>query len=72
MSAAVLTPAGIDQPLSAIDASRLFGVTPATIRKWAQLGHITAIDIGAAGQKLYRLIDIARYERSTRTRAGRN
>lgn len=69
--ASVLTPDGLNQLLTPSEASTIFGVGAATIRKWAQLGKIQPAGMDRAGRKLYRLIDIARYERETRTRSGR-
>lgn len=71
MPGAVLTPDGINQLLTPSEASRLFNVTPATIRKWAQLKKIEPSGIDTTGRKLYRLIDIARYEKQTRKQSGR-
>ncbi|HVX56251.1 MAG TPA: helix-turn-helix domain-containing protein [Candidatus Saccharimonadales bacterium] len=68
---AVLTPDGLNQLLTPAEASSLFGVQAATIRKWAQLGHIQAAGLDKAGRKLYRLIDIAKYEKETRVASGR-
>ncbi|AZS07339.1 MerR-like transcriptional regulator [Gordonia phage Dorito] len=62
---------GIDSLLTPAQASQIFDVTPATIRKWSQLGKIQPAGLDEAGRKLYRLIDIARYEKQTRHRAGR-
>lgn len=67
----VFTPDGINQLLTTAEASSIFGVQAATIRKWAQLGHIQPAGIDKGGRKLYRLIDIARYERETRIASGR-
>jgi hypothetical protein len=71
LPAAVITLDGINQLLTPAEASRLFDVTPATIRKWAQLGKITPAGLDPAGRNLYRLIDIARYEKQTRAQSGR-
>jgi DNA-binding transcriptional MerR regulator len=67
----VITPDGINQLLTPAEASRIFDVTPATIRKWAQLGKIQAAGLDTAHRPLYRLIDIARYEKQTRQQSGR-
>lgn len=71
MAAAVIAFDGINQLLTPAEASRLFDVTPATIRKWAQLGKIRPAGLDPAGRPLYRLIDIARYEKETRLQSGR-
>jgi excisionase family DNA binding protein len=68
---AVLTPDGAQQLLTTAQAATLLGVTAATIRKWAQLGHIHATGLDQAGRKLYRLIDVAQYEKTTRIPSGR-
>lgn len=68
---AVLTPDGLDQDLTTAEASRIFGVAAATIRKWAQLGKIHPSGIDRAGRKLYKLRHIAQYEKETRIRSGR-
>lgn len=57
--------------LTTAQAATICGVTAATIRKWAQLGHIEAVGLDRAGRKLYRLIDVARYEKQTRVASGR-
>lgn len=68
---ALWTPDGINQLLTPAEASSLFNVTAATIRKWAQLGHITPAGLDTAGRKLYRLKDVAAYEKTTRVASGR-
>lgn len=68
---AIDTPNGLDTLLNCVEASTIFGVQAATIRKWASLGHITAAGLDERGRKLYRLGDIARYELQTRHAAGR-
>ncbi|MFF1507772.1 hypothetical protein [Streptomyces sp. NPDC058326] len=56
-------PALIPGPLAAEEA----GVAPATIRKWVQLGHLTAA--GRAGRaQLFRLEDVFAAERTARRR----
>lgn len=69
---AVLTTDGLEQQLNTTEASTIFGVQAATIRKWASLGKIEAVGEDARHRKLYRLIDIARYEKATRAAAGRS
>lgn len=68
---AVLATDGLDSQLTAVEASSIFGVTAATIRKWASLGKIKAVGMDRRGRKLYRLGDIALYEKQTRQAAGR-
>lgn len=67
----VLANDGLNSLLTTAEASSVFNVTAATIRKWAQLDKIQAVGMDQSGRKLYRLGDIALYERSTRQRAGR-
>lgn len=67
-----LTLDGMNSLLTPAEASRIFEVTPATIRKWSQLGKIQPAGLDASGRNLYRLIDIARYEKETRQRSGRD
>ena len=51
-------------------AAREIGVAPATIRKWVQLGRLTAA--GRAGRALlFRLEDVFAAERSARGRGKR-
>ncbi|MEU5973615.1 hypothetical protein [Streptomyces sp. NPDC047315] len=60
-----LTPTLLPGPLAAAEA----GVAPATIRKWVQLGLLTAA--GKAGRaQLFRLEDVFAAERAAR-RGGR-
>ncbi|MDX3454337.1 hypothetical protein PV396_20725 [Streptomyces sp. ME02-8801-2C] len=52
-------------------AAREIGVAPATIRKWVQLGRLTAA--GRAGRALlFRLEDVFAAERATRAAARRS
>ncbi|MGW4720480.1 hypothetical protein [Nocardia sp. NPDC004260] len=62
---------GLEQKMTTVEASSVFNVTAALIRKWASLGKIQAVGMDLRGRKLYRLIDIARYEQQTRRAAGR-
>jgi len=62
---------GLDSKLTATEASSVFNVTAALVRKWASLGKIHAVGLDPRGRKLYRLIDLARYEQETRRAAGR-
>lgn len=68
----ILETDGLEQKLTTVEASTLFGVTTATIRKWASLGKIHAVGIDRSGRKLYRLGDLALYEKQTRHAAGRD
>jgi predicted site-specific integrase-resolvase len=63
---------GLDQKMTAVEASSVFGVSADLIRKWASLGKIEAVGMDRRGRKLYKLIDIARYEQQTRRAAGRS
>lgn len=67
----VAVPEGIDSLITTNEAASLCGVTAEAIRLWAHRGIITAAGIDERGRKLYRLIDIAKAERSTRDRARR-
>jgi hypothetical protein len=67
----ILSPGGDDPLLNPNQASQVFTVTPATIRKWAQLGKIAPAGLDPEGRKLYRRNDIARYELKTRRSSGR-
>jgi DNA-binding transcriptional MerR regulator len=68
----ILETDGLDQQVTTTEASTLFGVTAAAIRKWASLGKIDAVGIDRCGRKLYRLGDLALYEKRTRHAAGRD
>lgn len=68
---AVLTTDGIESKLTAVEASAIFQVTAATIRKWASLKKIYAVGMDERNRKLYRLGDIALCEKETRRAAGR-
>ena len=68
---AVLTFDGVDSLLTPAEAAEICDVTPATIRKWAQLGKIQPSGLDRHGRKLYRLGDVAEYEKLTRVRSGR-
>ncbi|WP_432032756.1 MerR family transcriptional regulator [Streptomyces antibioticus] len=46
-------------------------VTPATIRKWRERGHLTPAGLDDRGHPLYALPDLAAAERATRGRALR-
>lgn len=61
------------EPVTPEEASRSLPIHggAATIRKWAQLKKIEPAGLDKNGRKLYRRIDIIRYEYQTRHRAGR-
>ncbi|MEU9332009.1 hypothetical protein AB0D49_02465 [Streptomyces sp. NPDC048290] len=62
-------PAPLPTLLPAPLAAREAGVAPATLRKWVQLGRLTAV--GRAGRAhLYRLEDVFAAERAARRRTG--
>ncbi len=69
--AAILTPNGIDDLITTNQAATLCGVTTAAIRQWAHRNQLAPAGIDERGRKLYRLIDVARAEHATRTRARR-
>lgn len=62
---------GVDSLLTPNEAAEICDVAPATIRKWAQLGKIRPAGLDSQGRKLYRLGDVAEYEKKTRVRSGR-
>lgn len=68
---AILIPNSIDDLITASEAATLCGVTQTAIRKWAHRNQLTAAGIDHRGRKLYRVIDVARAEHTTRTRARR-
>lgn len=61
------------EPVTPEEASRSLPIHggATTIRKWAQLKRIEPAGLDKNGRKLYRRIDIIRYEHQTRHRAGR-
>lgn len=69
--AAILIPNSIDDLITVNEAATLCGVTAAAIRQWASRNLIAAAGLDERGRKLYRLIDIAKAEKATRTRARR-
>lgn len=69
--AAITIPTGINDLITTTQAATLCGVGVTAIRNWAHRGTITAAGIDHQGRKLYRLIDIAKAERATRTKARR-
>lgn len=68
---AVLTPEGIDSKITASEAAALCGVALCTITKWAREQRIEPVGLSPQGRKLYRLLDVAKAEHATRTRARR-
>jgi DNA-binding transcriptional MerR regulator len=68
---AIHTPDGIDSLITANEAATLCGVSADAIRKWLQRGLLTVEGLDERGRNLYRLIDVAKAERSTRDRARR-
>jgi hypothetical protein len=72
MMNAVLTTEGINDKITAVEAAAVYGVKAATIRKWASLKKIEAVGEDRQHRKLYRVIDVARYEKETRRAAGRS
>lgn len=63
-----------------LDAAKVMGVKPATIRTWTRRGYtdrdgteqrLYPCGMDENGRKLYRLLDVAKAERATRKRAGR-
>ncbi|MFE0243272.1 MerR family transcriptional regulator [[Kitasatospora] papulosa] len=46
-------------------------IRPTTIRDWASRGHLPRAGLTEAGHPMYRLVDVARAERATRSRALR-
>lgn len=69
--AAVLTPEGIDSLITSTEAATLCGVSAATIRKWVQRGNLEPSGLDINGRKLFRLLDVAKAERATRSNARR-
>ncbi|MFC8859315.1 MerR family transcriptional regulator [[Kitasatospora] papulosa] len=46
-------------------------IRPASVRYWVKRGHLTAAGLTEAGHPMYRLVDVARAELATRSRALR-
>jgi DNA-binding transcriptional MerR regulator len=61
----------LDEMLTSAQAASLAGVAVATIRKWVERELLEASGHDERGRPLYRLIDVAKAERSTRDRARR-
>ncbi|AVI03707.1 hypothetical protein SEA_CONFIDENCE_77 [Gordonia phage Confidence] len=67
----VPTPDGIDSLITTTEAATLCGVSTATVRKWVQRNKLEPSGLDDNGRNLFRLIDVAKAERATRTRARR-
>lgn len=67
----MLTPEGIDSLVTASEAATLCGVSTSTIYVWVNRGNLAPSGKDVQGRKLYRLLDVAKAERSTRDRARR-
>lgn len=63
-----MTRDGFDTLVPTPVAARLVGVSPATVRKWAQRGHLMPADRTPSGRPLYRARDVFDAERATRRR----
>ena len=57
--------------LTGPDAARLVGVTPAAIRKWKERGLLAPAGLDERHRPLSDQLDVARAEKQTRARAGR-
>lgn len=67
----MFTTNGADELVTPAEAAPVLGVTPALIRKWASTNKIQAAGLNRSGHKVYRYLDLARYEHQTRRAAGR-
>jgi hypothetical protein len=56
----------LDALLTGAQAARAVGVYRQLIRRWAQLGRLTAAAKGPRGEPLYRYRDVLRAEQATR------
>ncbi|GAA2227276.1 hypothetical protein GCM10010430_03310 [Kitasatospora cystarginea] len=61
----------MDDLLTGPQAAELCGVSPTTIRSWKNRGKLKAAGLDEQGRPMYRHLDVALAERSTRDRAGR-
>lgn len=55
----------IDEYLKIAAAARFLGVSPNTLRKWADEGRISAQVKSANGYRLFRLVDLEKFLRKT-------
>lgn len=67
----ITAPDGIDSLLTIGEAADLCGLAQGTIRSWVSRGKLAPSGLDGDGRRLYRLIDVARVEKSTRQKAGR-
>ncbi len=56
----------LDDLVDTVTAAALARVSPATISKWKQRGHLAVAATDAAGRPRYRAIDVAKAEHKTR------
>lgn len=68
----LLTTHGANELVTPAEAAPLLRISPALIRKWASTNKIQAAGLNRNGQKVYRYLDLARYEHQTRRAAGRS
>jgi DNA-binding transcriptional MerR regulator len=61
----------LDALLTGTEAATLCRVRPDTIRQWRKRGKLAPAGLDEYGHPLYRQLDVARAEASTRARAGR-
>ncbi|MFB7360264.1 helix-turn-helix domain-containing protein [Streptomyces gardneri] len=55
--------------LTVREAAELTGVSIVTVYSWVRRGHLKVEGLDHRGQKLFRHLDVARAEMTTRTRA---
>lgn len=67
MSGEVLTPDGVDSLITTAEAARLCRVSEATIRKWVQRQKLHPSGMDDKGRKVFRVLDVAKVEHSTRS-----
>jgi len=68
---AVPAPDGLDSLVSATEAANLCGVTVQAFSEWVKRGQLAPSGLDSRGRKLYRLLDVAKAQRTTRDRARR-
>lgn len=66
-----LVPEELDNLVGTVAAADAVQKTPATIRKWKQLGYLKPAGLDERHRPLYRLIDVLRTEQKTRRRAAK-